>query len=154
RALVRALGGTVNGERATDVRVESSGIEGVVSGRRIRVGSPAVVRRSAGPASLADVEARIIAAGLTTVLVPVDGQIVAAAGMGDPIRPDAAEAVRALRQVGYRVGILSGDHPDLVAAVGRSLGLDDRDVRGGVSPEQKLAVVQQTAASGPVVMVG
>lgn len=154
RALVRALGGTVNGERATDVRVESSGIEGVVSGRRIRVGSPAFVRRSAGPASLADVEARIIAAGLTPVLVSVDGQIVAAAGMGDPIRPDAAEAVRALRQVGYRVGILSGDHPDLVAAVGRSLGLDDRDVRGGVSPEQKLAVVQQTAASGPVVMVG
>jgi Cu2+-exporting ATPase len=52
------------------------------------------------------------------------------------------------------VGILSGDHPGVVEAVGRELGLPAERIRGGVTPEGKLAEVEHAAGEGPVVMVG
>jgi Cu2+-exporting ATPase len=88
------------------------------------------------------------------VLVGVGGKLAAMAGFGDPIRRDAAGALARIRARGWRVGMLSGDHPDVAAAVGRRLGLDAADVRGGMLPEAKLAAVEDSLARGPVVMVG
>ena len=53
-----------------------------------------------------------------------------------------------------QVGILSGDHPDVVAAVARQLGIPVSHVQGGATPEQKLARVQAELPNGPVLMVG
>jgi len=159
RALVRAFQNTTPAPAASAVRVHQSGVEGAVDGHRVLVGSPDFVRSrlsvqppaGAGLDSAA-VEHSLAASGLTPILIAVDNNIVAAAGLGDPIRDDAPDAINRLRRMGYRVGILSGDHPDVVAAVGRELNLDPSIVRGGVSPEEKLAAVSATA--GPVVMVG
>ncbi|MHC4837618.1 MAG: HAD family hydrolase, partial [Planctomycetota bacterium] len=53
---------------------------------------------------------------------------------------------------------LSGDHPELVAAVGQDLGLAPAACRGGLSPEDKLELVREAVAARvparPVVMVG
>lgn len=131
--------------------VMGGGIEGTVDGRRVRVGSPRFVREAAhGGAELAvipDVE-------LTPVLVAVDGEVVAAAGFGDPLRSDAAESVSRLRSDGWRVRLLSGDSPAVVTAAGRRLGLPPEDCLGGALPEDKLHVVRTAARSGTVVMVG
>ena len=59
-----------------------------------------------------------------------------------------------LRLGGWRVGILSGDHPEVVASVARELGLESELVFGGVSPEGKLQAVESAMKFGPVVMVG
>jgi len=140
-----------------DVRqVSGRGVSGCVDGRRVVVGSPAhvadVVR------GLTDVESERVSAltrdGLTPVLVGVDGDVAAIAGFGDPIRSDAAGALARIRARGWRVGMLSGDHPDVAAAVGRRLGLAEADVRGGMLPEAKLTVVEESLERGPVVMVG
>lgn len=154
RALVAAFAGSPAAPAASGVRAHQSGIEGTIAGIHLRIGSPAFVRGLDRSGRLAAVENSIIAADLTPILVAVNGRIAAAAGLGDPVRPDARESIDRLRRMGFRVGILSGDHPDLVAAVGRSLGLDPADVRGGVPPEEKLAVVAAAAKSGPVIMVG
>lgn len=154
RALVAAFTGSPAAPAPSGVRPHQSGIEGVVAGVALRIGSPAFVRGLDRSGRLAAVEKSIIAAGLTPILVAVNGRIAAAAGLGDPVRPDARESIDRLRRMGSRVGILSGDHPDLVAAVGRSLGLDPADVRGGVPPEEKLAIVAAAAKAGPVIMVG
>jgi Cu2+-exporting ATPase len=58
-----------------------------------------------------------------------------------------------LRQQGWRLRLLSGDAPEVVAAVGTALGFAPEEVMAGVSPEQKLAVVEATA-DARVVMVG
>jgi len=137
-------------------QVPGRGVSGRVDGRPVVVGSPAhaaeVVR------ALTDAETERVRSltgdGLTPALVGVDGDVVAVAGFGDPIRGDAAGALARIRARGWRVGMLSGDHPDVAAAVGRRLGLDEADVRGGMLPEAKLEVVELSLARGPVVMVG
>ena len=127
------------------------GIEGLVEGHRVIVGSPRFVRaRAADDPSLPSPED----AALTPVLIAVDGRIVAAAGFGDPIRADAIESVRRLREAGWTVGILSGDDPQVVAAAGRALGLPPEACVGGASPEDKLRAVEAARARGRVVMVG
>ncbi len=130
------------------------GVCGAVDGRRVAVGSPAFVRRCA--ASTADFVVPIVSADLTPVLVAVDGAIVAAAGLGDPVRADSARAVAALRARGWTVSLLSGDAPPVVAAVGRALGLAAGACTGGASPEDKVRAVEAARrdARRPVVMVG
>lgn len=130
--------------------VVGGGIEGVVGGCRVVVGSPAFVEARAWySAPLA-----APAPHLTPVLIAVDGRILAAAGFGDPIRADARSAIDALRGRGWRVGILSGDHPQVVASVGETLGLPRESCVGGAVPEEKLRVVEAARRDGTVVMVG
>ncbi len=132
------------------------GITGTVADRRLAVGSPLFVRQLGCeiPASIEKAEWETIAATATPVLVAVDGRAVAVAGLGDPLRPDAADSLERLRRLGWKVGILSGDHPEVVAAIGRRLGIEPADAIGGASPEAKLAAVRDAALSGPVIMVG
>ena len=140
----------MGGDACLTTHVAGGGIEGIVDGRRVIVGSPAFVeaRAAHGPGLLAPPR------HLTPVLVAVDGTIVASAGFGDPVRVDARRAIDTLRKRGWTVGILSGDHPEVVASVGETLGLPRDRCVGGAAPEEKLRVVEQAGGNRTVVMVG
>ncbi len=157
KAIADGLAGDDKLPAASDVEQHlGGGVAGAVEGRRVVVGSPKWVREQAAtPDWLDAAEREVLAEGLTPVLVAVNGDIVALAALGDAIRPDAHAAIRQLRGLGWRVAILSGDHPEVVQSVARQLAIDPADARGGVSPEDKLAVVTAESASGrAVVMVG
>lgn len=132
------------------------GVEGVVAGRRVLAGSPDFARERGVSVPAALLEAAL-AQGRTPVAVAVDGRFAGLAELGDALRPGAAEMVRELRARGWELRILSGDHPRVVAAIARELGIAAEAARGGASPEDKVAAVQAArAASGgrAVVMVG
>ena len=135
---------------SASTHIVGGGIEGTVDGRHVLVGSPAFVearaRRNHAVATPS--------AHLTPVLIAIDGEIVASAGFGDPVRPDARASIDALRARGWNVGILSGDHPQVVASVGESLGFAPEVCTGGAVPEAKLRVVEEARRRGTVVMVG
>ncbi|MCO5166271.1 MAG: heavy metal translocating P-type ATPase [Planctomycetes bacterium] len=132
-----------------------AGLEGRVGGADLRVGAPAWVLEVARAPSWIEpfVEAQV-ALARTPVLVARDGDVVAAASFGDRLRPDARAAVDRLVARGWQVGILSGDHPDVVRAAGQALGLLPDECLGGLSPEEKAALVERSRREGPVVMVG
>jgi Cu2+-exporting ATPase len=138
---------------ATAVRHAQGGLEGIVEGRKIAVGNERFIRERArlDPA-LAQHARSFVERAISPVFVAVDGTVVAVAGVGDPLRADAATAVAELRARGYTVGILSGDHPAIAMAVGRTLGVPDSLCHGGLDPEAKVDYVRATV--GPVVMVG
>lgn len=133
-----------------------AGIAGRVDGHALCVGSAAWVRASVAreaPGIAAAVE-EFLGAGLTPVLIAVDGEIRAAAGIGDAIREDAAAALEWLRGQGWRIELLSGDHAGVVQRVARQLGIDAQLARGGCLPEEKLEYIRQTACATTTVMVG
>jgi Cu2+-exporting ATPase len=138
---------------ATEVsHVLGGGVQGTVEGRRVLVGSP---RWVAAHATIPDwATAPLPDAALTPVLVAVDGVVVARAGIGDPLRPEAHAAVASLEARGWRIKVLSGDDPAVVRRIGAQLGLAESDVQGGVTPERKLAEIERLADEGTVVMVG
>ncbi|MFA7330047.1 MAG: heavy metal translocating P-type ATPase [Candidatus Delongbacteria bacterium] len=133
------------------------GIRGRVDGHDYWVGSPAWVGAQLPDGLPGDVQAwveELVAEGHSPVVLARDGRPAAVAGLGDALRPDAARTVARLQERGWRLGILSGDHPRIVARVAAELGLPPADCRGGVLPEEKLAAVEAAARQGVVVMVG
>jgi P-type Cu2+ transporter len=137
------------------VQTIGGGIKGVVAGLRMIVGSPEFVRQGCEvPASIESAQREVVDAALTPVLVAVEGRVVAVAGLGDPLRPDVAQLLDGLRELGWKIRILSGDDPQVVATIGQRLKIDAVDTLGGASPEAKLAAVRSASADGPVVMVG
>ncbi|HSQ30607.1 MAG TPA: heavy metal translocating P-type ATPase, partial [Gemmatimonadaceae bacterium] len=128
--------------------VHGGGVRGVADGREIVVGSPAFVAgHAAGRHDFAHDE-------LTPVLVAVSGVVVAHAGIGDPVRPDAAASIARLRAQGWAVKILSGDAPPVVRSVGTAVGVAADACVGASTPEAKRRAVEAARAHGPVVMVG
>ena len=145
----RAFAGMTPPGASLTTHVIGGGIEGLVDGRSVVVGSPAFVRARAKRGVVEPV-----AMHLTPVLVAVDGEVVAAAGFGDPVRPDARAAIESLQALGWDVGILSGDHPEVVTTVAGTVGLPADACVGGAAPEEKLRVVESSRSAGTVVMVG
>jgi Cu2+-exporting ATPase len=92
--------------------------------------------------------------GLSPVVVTIDDRVAAVAGLGDPLRTDSRESVAAIRDSGWQVEILSGDHPAVVSGIARELSVPAATAHGGAAPEDKLAAVRAAAAEGTVVMVG
>lgn len=157
RACVTAFEGERIALPVEGVRYAGAGVEGTVDGRFLRVGSVAwVTGRGDRPADWAVREARrLSAAALTPIYVAADGEVRAVAGFGDPIQEDARFAIDRLRRMGWTIRLLSGDHQDVVAAVGERIGIDADLLEGGASPERKLEVVEQESLRHPVVvMVG
>lgn len=73
----------------------------------------------------------------------------------EDIRPESRAVVAALQGEGIHVHMLSGDRADAAARVALQIGIAAAHVRGGCSPDDKLAALRQLQAQGRVVaMVG
>ncbi|HQF70468.1 MAG TPA: HAD-IC family P-type ATPase, partial [Promineifilum sp.] len=76
--------------------------------------------------------------------VAVDGRAAGLISVADTIKDGSAEAVRALRDLGLTVVMLTGDNPATAAAIGREAGIDR--VLAGVLPGEKAEYVQRLQA--------
>jgi Cu+-exporting ATPase len=125
------------------------GAVGSVGGRQVAVGSTAFMQAAGIPQSLLGRADALRAQGKTVIYAAVDGRVSAVIAVADPIKETTAEAVAALKALGVRLVMLSGDAQQTAAAVGTQLGIDD--VVGGVLPENKAEHVQSLQAKGHVV---
>jgi heavy metal translocating P-type ATPase len=104
------------------------------------------------PAELADAVARARRRAAPLVCVAWKGQVRGVFVHREELRPEAKSAVAALRALGLRVEVLTGDHAERGAQLGRELGLP---VHADLLPEDKLAELERMRrAYGPVAMVG
>lgn len=84
-----------------------------------------------------------------------DGAARAVLVVRDAVKPESAEAVRRLRDLGLRPVLLTGDNAAVAATVAAEVGIAPQDVHAEVLPEDKVAVVRELQAAGRVVaMVG
>ncbi|HEY4620083.1 MAG TPA: cation-transporting P-type ATPase, partial [Gaiellaceae bacterium] len=74
-------------------------------------------------------------------------------GLADPLRPEAADSVRAAREEGLRILMLTGDHPRTALAIGSQLGLAEDEIVARCTPAEKLALVERMEQDGEVVVV-
>lgn len=87
------------------------------------------------------------------VLVARNGRLLGTIATEDNLRPEAAAAVRRLRDMGIRTVLLTGDVKSVAESVGRRLGVDE--VEAEMLPDQKLRRVEELLAEGKkVAMVG
>lgn len=122
------------------------GAQGVIDGRLVMVGSPRMVSPPDGFDRWDDRPG-------TVVLVAVDGRVTGGLLLTDTVKPSAAPAVTALREMGLRTVLLTGDNRAAAEAVAATLGVDE--VIAEVLPADKAATVERMRAEGRIVaMVG
>ena len=98
------------------------------------------------PASLASRAAEWERAGRTVVLAGWGGQARGAVAVADTVRASAAAAVAALRGLGLRTVLLTGDSQAVAGAVAAEIGADE--VIAGALPGRKVAVIRDLQARG------
>ncbi len=109
----------------------------------------------ASPEQLAAVESRE-AQGETVAWVSLAGRAIGLIGIADEPRPDAAQAIAALRDAGIdRIVMLTGDNRRAAEHVGAVLGIHSDHIRAGLTPDEKVSAVRDLQAGGArVAMVG
>ena len=130
------------------------GVRAQVQGKRILVGADRYLEREGVSVSALRGRAAALAeAGKTPMYAAVDGVAAAVIAVADPIKPGSKEAVQALRELGLKVLMVTGDNRATAEAIGRQLGIDD--VVAEVLPEGKVDVVKRLQEQGEqVVFVG
>ena len=92
----------------------------------------------------------------TIVHMAVDGKYVGHIVISDELKPEADEAMKALRAAGVdRTVMLTGDKEKVAAAVAKEVGIDE--VRAELLPAEKVEAVEkllETAGTGKVAFVG
>ena len=155
------------------------GVRGVLSGsgdgaesgtpQLVLVGTPEYLQ--AAGAQLSEAQLALLdqarRAGLTTVVVargeapdeaPSSTSALQPVGMisvADTPKPEAAETMAQLRELGLEPILLTGDAPQVAQAVASKVGISAENVYAGVTPEGKSQVIEKLQAAGHrVAMVG
>ncbi len=124
------------------------GARGMVDGQEIIAGREKLLRDRGLtiPADLVGQCAQWAREGRTVVLAGWDGRARGAVAVADTVKPSAAAAVAALRGLGLRTVLLTGDSQPVAETVAAEIGADE--VIAGALPDDKVAVVRDLQARG------
>ena len=159
--IAQAIAKAARGEHPVLPRVESFqnaeglGVTGVVDGHALVVGRPAFLADWAMPlpAELQAARRDAEALGQTAIAAGWDGEARAIFIVADTIKPTSTEAIAALKQLGLRPVLLTGDNETTARAVAAEVGIDE--VIAEVLPSGKVEVIKRLQAEGrTVAMVG
>ena len=134
---------------------QGKGIVGVVDGLTLAIGNMELMKMQDANNMdvLKDAVNSFAEMGKTPVFVALEGSLTAVIAITDPLKPDAFDAISALKKSGKRVILLSGDNLKTANAVARQVGIEE--VIAGVLPEQKQQHIIDLKSSGETVaMVG
>ncbi|TVR74025.1 MAG: heavy metal translocating P-type ATPase [Spirochaetaceae bacterium] len=141
-----------------DFRSESGiGVRGVVQGRTIRLGSPAILGEEDESAGAARAVVDELEGHARTAIVLRDldtNRTLAVLAVMDRIRPEARQVIADLKEAGItRVVMLTGDNRRTAEAIGAEAGVDE--VYPELLPEDKLKAIRRIESEyGPTAMVG
>jgi Cu+-exporting ATPase len=149
----------LEGARSRGIRVSSASGFRAFPGRgsSARVGEHEVAVGNARFLDERGVDSRALAArgeelrreGKTVVFLAQDDSLAGLFAITDPIKPTTQEALRALRESGLHVVMLTGDNRTTASAVARALDIDE--VHAEILPEEKADIVERLRTSGRVV---
>ncbi|MBY0228519.1 MAG: heavy metal translocating P-type ATPase [Gemmataceae bacterium] len=128
--------------------VTGGGITGAVEGSAVLVGQRSLLG-AAGVEDLAALDPRaeeLQRQGRTVMFVAMGGRLAGLVAVSDPIKGSTPGAVRALRGMGLRVIMLTGDNERTARTVADALGITE--FRAGVRPEDKHDHVKRLRAEG------
>jgi Cu+-exporting ATPase len=124
------------------------GVQGRVLGKQVLAGTArflgqqGIVLDAGGDSDAAE-------SASTAINVAADGRLVGVLSLSDEIKASTSEAIRALREGGLRVVMLTGDRREAAKNVAAQLGIEEFEAE--VLPEQKTDVIEKLKAEGRIV---
>ena len=129
--------------RVTEFKaLEGVGVDALLGGKPVRIRKP--VEADARPEI-----GQLQAEGKTVVVVERNDEMLGMIALSDTLKPEAKEAVAALRRMGKRVVMLTGDNRAAAAYMAKQVGIDE--VIAEVLPGDKADAVRTLQANGRTV---
>ncbi len=130
-----------------------NGLSGVFGGKTIYGGNAKFIGSIAKPSEEILYRADELANnGKTPLYFALDDRLLGVIAVADPIKTDGVQSIAALKRMGIKVVMLTGDNERTANAVGMVAGVDE--VIAGVLPDGKEKVVAELKKQGRVAMVG
>ncbi|MDQ8934213.1 heavy metal translocating P-type ATPase [Acinetobacter rudis] len=129
------------------------GTRGVIAGESYWLGNHRLIHELeyCSPALEAQIEA-LEKQGKTVVLLAKPQQVLALIAVADTVKPNSAEAMTQLQQMGVKTLMLSGDNSHTAKVIAEQVGMTD--ARGNLLPADKLNLVASYADTSHIGMVG
>ncbi len=130
------------------------GLVGVVDGQKVALGNASLMVHESVDIGLAkDALSRMSSLARTPLLLAVSGKLISVIGVADTVRPESNRVLKALRQMGIRTLMISGDNKRTAQKIASELGIDE--VYGEALPQDKARIIGELQAKGlKVAMVG
>ncbi len=144
----------VSGEVAQFRSLSGLGLEAVVDGKNILIGTERLLRdRGVDMVEMSGEIGKLLANGKTLSIVVVDKVAVGLIGIFDSVRETSKKTIMELKKLGIETAMITGDNKKTAEAVGALLGIDR--VFAEVLPEDKASFVKKLQGEGKfVAMVG
>ena len=128
--------------------IPGKGAEGKVNGRQVMAVSPGYLEENNIQVNDGRVE-KLSSQGKTVIYVMIDGQLTGAIALADIIRPESKEAIAALKEMGVRCMMITGDNKQVAKWVADEIGLDEYFAE--VLPDKKAEKVKEVQSRGLMV---
>ncbi|MBI2791798.1 MAG: copper-translocating P-type ATPase [Gammaproteobacteria bacterium] len=128
--------------------IPGKGAQGLVKNKQIMVVSPGYLREQKIEVSDKRIK-ELSGQGKTVIFVLIDNQLKGGIAVADIIRPESKQAVTALRKMGIRCIMLTGDNKQVAEWVAKEIGLDE--VFAEVLPHQKAEKIKEVQQRGLIV---
>lgn len=130
------------------------GLTGNINGKNVALGNASLMLQQSVDITVAkEALARMSSLARTPLLLSVDGKLAAVIGVADTVRPESNKVLKALRQLGVRTLMISGDNKRTARKIADELGIDE--VYGEALPQDKARIIRKLQDKGlKVAMVG
>ena len=130
------------------------GLTGNINGKNVALGNASLMLQQSVDITVAkEALARMSSLARTPLLLSVDGKLAAVIGVADTVRPESNRVLKALRQLGVRTLMISGDNKRTARKIADELGIDE--VYGEALPQDKARIIRELQDKGlKVAMVG
>jgi Au+-exporting ATPase len=134
--------------------VTGFGVKAMVDGKRVEIGADRYMSELGyDVATFSEVAARLGDEGKSPLYAAIDGKLAAIIAVADPIKAATPAAIKALRDLGLKVAMITGDNARTAKAIATRLGIDK--VVAEVLPDGKVDAVRGLRARyGKVAFVG
>lgn len=130
-----------------------SGVSAEVNGKKLLAGNKEFVLKDITVSENAKSEAeKLSLSGKTPMYFMLDGRLIGIIAVADEIKPDSAEAVRQLKNMGIYVVMLTGDNKITAEVIGKQAGVDK--IYSDVLPDGKHKIIESLQKNGLTAMVG
>jgi len=133
--------------------VRGMGLEGVIGGKRYFVGNEALMKlKKVSLGGYGKVVKGFAEKGFSVMVVVESGIVLGVIGVADAVKKDSRVAVAKLKEMGFRVVMITGDNEVTAKAIAFEVGITE--VISGVMPEDKSKKVRELQTNGMVAFVG
>lgn len=148
----------ITGKKVSNFQaIEGKGVSGIIGKKKLLIGNTRLMKEEkVGQCAELNKKAEtLVEKGKTVVYLAFEGKMMAIFAIADTVKEKAEETIKALHEMGIKVVMLTGDHPQTASSIAKALQIDE--VKAEVLPQDKANIikeVQQEQGTKIVAMVG